>query len=166
MEDDITPSSEEFNNCFDRSDDTVVTNSDAEMIKLKTELSALKMFVTEQFYLLKQSVGNPKNPSCNCNNSSEIYIKSLNDQIHYPKEENQIKNNIIQSLVHHNPSYTVNNNLPTSSKFNNVSDHSYSNPGNDDPSNNQKDDESNDDNKDDDRIENFSKNDDENKQKF
>ena len=76
MEDDITPSFEEFDNCFDRS----VTNSDAEMIKLKTEPSALKMFVTEQFNLLKQSVGNPKNPSCNCNSSSEIYIKSLNDQ--------------------------------------------------------------------------------------
>ena len=152
MEDDITPSSEEFDNCLDRSDDTVVTNSDAEMIKLKTELSALKMFVTKQFYLLKQFVGNPKNPSCNCNNSSEIYIKSLNDQIHYLKEENQIKNNIIQSLVHHNPSYTVNNNLPTSSKFNNVFDHSYSNPGNDDPSNNQTDDESNGDNKDDDIL--------------
>ena len=60
------------------------------MIKLKTELSALKMFVTEQFYLLKQSVGNPKNTSCNCNNSSEIYIKSLNDQIHFLEEENII----------------------------------------------------------------------------
>ena len=166
MEDDITPSSEEFDNCFDCSDDTVVTNSDTEMVKLKTELSALKMFVAKQFYLLKQSVGKPKNPSCNCNNSSEIYIKSLHDQIHYLKEENQIKNNIIQSLVHHNPSYTVNNNLPTSSKFNNVSDHSYSNPGNDDPSNNQKDDDCNGgDNKVDDRIENLSEKDDENKHK-
>ena len=77
----------------------------------------------------------------------------------------QIKSNIIQSLVHHNPSYTVNNNLPTSSKFNNVSDHSYSNPGNDDPSNNQKDDESKGDNKDEDRIENLSEKDDENKHK-
>ena len=47
MEDDTTPTSDEFDNCFDRSDVTVVTNSDAEMIKLKTELSALKMFVTE-----------------------------------------------------------------------------------------------------------------------
>ena len=77
MEDDITPSSEVFDNCFDRSDNTVFTNSDAEMIKLATKLSALKMFVTEQFYLLKQSVGNPKNPSCNYNNSSKIYIKLI-----------------------------------------------------------------------------------------
>ena len=45
------------------SDDTIITNSDVDMNdidKLKTKVIALKMFVTDQLYLLKRSVGNPK----------------------------------------------------------------------------------------------------------
>ena len=37
----------------------------------------LNMFITDQLYLLKQSVGNPKTPECNSNSKSNNYIKSL-----------------------------------------------------------------------------------------
>ena len=56
---------------------------------------ALKMFVTDQLYLLKRSVGNPKTPEFNCNSKSDIHIKSLIEQIHYLKEENKMKNSFI-----------------------------------------------------------------------
>ena len=51
-----------------------VANSDFEINdvnKLKTETMALKMFVTEQFYIIKQSVGGLKASKSNC--SSEWY---------------------------------------------------------------------------------------------
>ena len=91
---------EEFNNSRDSSsNDTVIANSDAKMNdldKLKAEFLAFKMFATEQFYLLKQSTGIPKQTT-----HSEIYINYLNEQIQYLKEENKTKNSIIQSLVQH-----------------------------------------------------------------
>ena len=92
---------EESNNKFcDCSDDTVVTNSDVnDVTKLKPELLALKMFVTDQLYILKQSVGCPKTSECNFSSKESIYINSLHDQINYLKEENKIKNSIIQSLL-------------------------------------------------------------------
>lgn len=60
------------------------------------------MFLTEQPYLLKESVGSTKTHECNT--SSDIYMKSLIDYIEYPKEEEKIKTSIIQSLVSQNPS--------------------------------------------------------------
>ena len=114
---------EESDNKFaDCSDDTVVTNSDVnDVTKLKTELLALKMFVTDQLYILKQSVGCPKTSECNFSSKESIYINSLHDQINYLKEENKIKNSIIQSLLCHSPSKNINdkndqaeNNLPIS----------------------------------------------------
>ena len=56
----------ESDNAFNGSDDTIITNSNVDinyLNKLKTEVTALKMFTTDQFYLLKQSVGNPKHLS-------------------------------------------------------------------------------------------------------
>ena len=114
---------EESDNKFsDCSDDTVVTNSDVnDVTKLKTELMALKMFVTDQLYILKQSVGCPTTSECNFSSKESIYINSLHDQINYLKEENKIKNSIIQSLLCHSPSKNINdkndqaeNNLPIS----------------------------------------------------
>ena len=114
---------EEFDNKFsDCSDDAVVTNSDVnDVTKLKTELMALKMFVTDQLYILKQSVGCPTTSECNFSSKESIYINSLHDQINYLKEENKIKNSIIQSLLCHSPSKNINdkndqaeNNLPIS----------------------------------------------------
>ena len=60
------------------------------------------MFLTEQPYLLKESVGSTKTHECNT--SSDIYMKSLIDYIEYPKEEEKIKTSIIRSLVSQNPS--------------------------------------------------------------
>ena len=60
------------------------------------------MFLTEQPYLLKESVGSTKTHECNT--SSDIYMKSLIDYIEYPKEEEKIKTSVIQSLVSQNPS--------------------------------------------------------------
>ena len=56
---------------------------------------ALKMFITDQLHLLKQSIGYPKTPECNCNSKNDSYIKSLIEQIHYLKEENKMKNSFI-----------------------------------------------------------------------
>ena len=101
---------EESDNKFsDCSDDTVVTNSDVnDVTKLKTELMALKMFVTDQLYILKQSVGCPTTSECYFSSKESIYINSLHDQINYLKEENKIKNSIIQSLLCHSPSKNIN----------------------------------------------------------
>ena len=56
---------------------------------------ALKMFITDQLYLLKKSVANPKKLEYNCNSKSDSYIKSLTEQIHHLKQENKMKNSFI-----------------------------------------------------------------------
>ena len=46
----------ESDNAFEGRDDTIINNSDADINdlgKLKTEVRALKMFITDQLYLLK-----------------------------------------------------------------------------------------------------------------
>ena len=112
---------EASDNDFDCSDDNItVTNGDADLNdlngvndvndldKLKSEVLALKMFVTEQLYFLKQSVGAPRmfelNNDFNDNsgrngNNNDIHIKCLIEQINYLKDENRMKNSIIQSLI-------------------------------------------------------------------
>ena len=86
-------------------------------------MAALKMFVTEQLYIIKQSVGSPKTSVCNCSSKNNIYIDSLHDQINYLREENKMKNSIIQSLLCHSPSKNVNdkgdNSSPISKKAEN-----------------------------------------------
>ena len=102
---------ESDNNIFNRSDNTAVTNSDVEIMDLnkwKTEVAALKMFVTKQLYIIKQLVGSPKTSWCNCTFKNNIYIDSYHDQINYLREENKMKNSIIQSLLCHSPSKIVN----------------------------------------------------------
>ena len=77
---------ESDDNIFNRSDNTAVANSDVEINdanKLKTEIMELKMFVTKQFYIIKQSVGSPKTSVCNFSSKNNIYIDSLHDQINY-----------------------------------------------------------------------------------
>ena len=104
----------ESDNAFEDSDDTIIINSDVninDLDKLKTEVMALKIFITGQFYLSKQSIGNPKIPECNCNSKSDSYIKFLIEQIRYLKEENKTKNFFIQSLLLQNPSTTAPNDL-------------------------------------------------------
>ena len=63
----------------------------SDLDKLRSEFLAFKMFAAEQFYLLKQSVGIPKQPAHTSSNS-EVYINYLNEQIQYLKEENKTKN--------------------------------------------------------------------------
>ena len=104
-------SEESDNNIFNRSDNTAVPNSDTEIIdinKLKTEAVTLKMFVTEQLYIIKQSIGSPKTSVCDCSSQNNICIDSLHDQIDYLRDENKMKNSIIQSLLCHSPSKNVN----------------------------------------------------------
>ena len=94
----------ESDNAFEGSDDTIITNTDVninDLNKLKTEVMALKMFITDQLFILKQSIGNPKTPECNCNSkcSSNSNIKSncncniasLTEQTHYVKQEHKMK---------------------------------------------------------------------------
>ena len=47
--------------------------------------------------------------ACNCSSKNNIYINSLHDQINYLREENGMKNSIIQSLLCHSTSKNVNN---------------------------------------------------------
>ena len=104
-------SEESDNNIFNRNDNAAVANSDVEIIDVNkwiTEVAALKMFVTEQLYIIKQSVGSPKTSVCNFSSKNNIYIDSLHDQINYLREENKMKNSIIQSLLSHSPSENVN----------------------------------------------------------
>ena len=65
---------------------------------------ALKMFITG--LLLKQSFGNPEIPECNYSSKSDSYIKSLIEEIHYLKEENEMENSFIQFLLFRNSSTT------------------------------------------------------------
>lgn len=85
-------------NIFDSSDNTVVANSDCEISdvnKSKIEVIALKIVVTEQVYIIKQSVGIPKTYECNCSSKNNIYTDSFQDQIHYLKKLNKIKKSIM-----------------------------------------------------------------------
>ena len=110
---------ESDNNIFNCSDNAAVANSDVEtndINKLKTEVMTWKLFVTEQLYIIKQSVGSPKTSVCNCSSKNNIYIDSLHDQINYLREENKMKNSIIQSLLCHSPSKIVNDKRDNSSK--------------------------------------------------
>ena len=103
-------SDDEIENTFDSSNDTIIDNSDPDLNELsilKAEVHALKLFITEQLYLLKKSVGSPKIGEYDTSN--DLYIKSLNEQILLLKEENKAKNHIIQSLMQQYPSNLENN---------------------------------------------------------
>ena len=113
------------NNIFNSRDNSTVANSDVEtndINKLKTEVVALKMFVTEQLYIIKQSVGSPKTSVCNCSSKNNIYIDSLLDQINYLREENKMKNSIIQSLLCHSSSKNVDDKRDNSSPISEMAD--------------------------------------------
>lgn len=103
-------SDDQIENTFDSSNDTIIDNSDPDLNELsilKAEVHALKLFITEQLYLLKKSVGSPKIGEYDTSN--DLYIKSLNEQILLLKEENNAKNHIIQSLMQQYPSNLENN---------------------------------------------------------
>ena len=113
-------------------------------VPLETELTALKSFVMEQFFLIKQSIQETKDPNHEAANST--YVVMLMEKIEYLKEENEVKNSIIQSLTsqynnifnstatynsndnnnnsNNNNLYRSNNNLPNTSNNNNINDSS------------------------------------------
>ena len=118
---------ESDNNIFNSRDNPAVTNSDIEtndINKLKTEVVGLKMFVSEQLYIIKLSVGSPKTSVCNCSSKNNIYIDSLLDQINYLREENKIKNSIIQSLLCHSSSQNVDDKRDNSSPISEMAENS------------------------------------------
>ena len=123
MANDSSNSSNEEQNCnsLDQNGNTIIGIRD-DLNKLKTEVIALKMFITDQLYLLKQSVGSTKAPKYNP--SSDFYIKSLIRQIEYLKEEKKTKNSIIQSLLYQTPSSAANSQMKDNN--NNSSSFSYS----------------------------------------
>ena len=103
-------SDDQKENTFDTSNDTIIDNSDQDLNELsilKAEVHALKLFITEQLYLLTKSVGSPKIGEYDTSN--DLYVKSLNEQILLLKEENKAKNHIIQSLMQQYPSNLKNN---------------------------------------------------------
>ena len=104
----------EYDSAFESSDDTIITNTGIDindLDKLITKVMVLKMFITDQIYLLKQQIGNPKTPECNYNSKSHSYITSRIEQIHYLKEENKMKNSFFQTLLSQKSSTTVPNDL-------------------------------------------------------
>ena len=83
------------------------------------------MFVRDQFYWLKQSVGSTKNPEYD---GSDLYIKVLIKQLNKQiilKNKNKIKNSIIQSLLYQNPSSATNSQMKNNNN-NNSSSFSHS----------------------------------------
>ena len=79
----------------------LITNNDTiqnneELLSLKTELTALKNFVLEQFFIIKKSLPEPNNFE---NHDQNEYVKSLQNQIEYLKEENNLKSRIIEQLT-------------------------------------------------------------------
>ena len=72
-------------------DDNTIIGIGDDLNKLKTEVIALKMFVIDQLYLLKQSVSSTKTPEYN--NNSDFYINSLSNnqtnRLSYRREQNK-----------------------------------------------------------------------------
>ena len=79
--------------------DSAPTTPCDNQVLLETELTALKSFVLEQFFLIKKLIQEIKDPNHEATNST--YFAMLMEQIEYLKEENEVKNSIIQSLTNH-----------------------------------------------------------------
>ena len=77
--------------------DSAPTTPCDNQVTLETELTTLKLFVLEQFFLIKKTIQEIKDPNHEVANST--YVAMLMGQIEYLKEENKIKNSIIQSLT-------------------------------------------------------------------
>ena len=100
-------------------------------VPLETELAALKSFVVEQFFLIKKSIKEIKDPNHEAANST--YVVMLMEQIEYLKQENKVKNSIIQSLT--NRYNNIFNSTTTSNNNNNINNNNK-NKDNDNSNNN------------------------------
>ena len=122
--------------------DSAPTTPCDNQVPLETELAALKSFVVEQFFLIKKSIKEIKDPNHEAANST--YVVMLMEQIEYLKEENNIKNSIIQSLTNQynnifnstTTSNNNNNNNNNNSNNNNNNDNNSNNNNNNNNSNN------------------------------
>ena len=95
-------------------EDSASTTPCDNQVPLETELAALKSFVVEQFFLVKKSIKEIKDPNHEAANSN--YVVMLMEQIEFLKEENKVKNSIIQWLTNQ---YNISNSAPTSNNNNN-----------------------------------------------
>ena len=77
--------------------DSVPTTPWNNQVPLETELTALNLFALEQFFLIKKSIQEIKDPNHEAANST--YVDMLMEQIEYLKKENKVKNSIILSLT-------------------------------------------------------------------
>ena len=94
--------------------DSAPTTPCDNQVPLETELTALKSFAVEQFFLIKKSIQEIKHPNREAANST--YVVMLMEQIVYLKEENKVKNSITQSLTNR---YNIFNSTTTSNNNNN-----------------------------------------------
>ena len=83
----LTVPTKEFG--IENKDSAPITPCDIQ-VTLETELTALKSFVLEQFFLIKKAIQEIKDPNHEVANST--YVAMLMGQIEYLKEENKIKN--------------------------------------------------------------------------
>ena len=98
--------------------DSVPTTPCNNQVPLETELTALKSFVLEQFFLIKKSTQGPNHEVEN--------VVMLMEQIKYLKEENQVKSSIIQSLTNQ-----YNNILNSTTTYNRNNNNNNNNDNND-----------------------------------
>ena len=113
--------------------DSAPTTPCDNQVTLETELTALKSFVLEQFFLIKKSIQEIKDPNHEVTNST--YVAMLMGQIEYLKEENKIKNSIIKPLT--NQYNNILNSAATcnSNNNNNINNNNSDNNNNNDNNN-------------------------------
>ena len=104
--------------------DSAPTTPCDNQVPSETELTALKSFVLERFFLIKKLIQEIKDPNREAANST--YVAMLTEQIEYLKEVNKVKNSIIQSLTNQynnifnsTTTYNSNNNNDNDSNTNN-----------------------------------------------
>ena len=121
--------------------DSAPTTPCDNQVPLETELTALKSFVLEQLFLIKNSIEEIKDPNHEAANLTCVAM--FTEQIEYLKKENKVKNSIIQSLTrkynnifNSTATYNSNNN-------NNNNNNNNSNANNNDNNNNENDNNSN-----------------------
>ena len=109
---------------------------------METELTALKSFALEQFFLIKKLIQEIKDPKHEVANST--YVTMFMEHIEYLKEENKVKNFIIRSLTNQcnnlnsTTTYNSNNNNDNNSNTatNNNNDENNNNNNNNNSNNN------------------------------
>ena len=98
----FTESSETEYSCNKNDPQSSLENSNhTKLNKLNSELGLLQSFVSEQFINIKKPL-QEINYLYQRNENTSTYTNTLINQIDHLKEENRMKNRIIQSLVEHN----------------------------------------------------------------